>query len=164
MLRSSLRMPGEQLIGDGAAIWGGLDQDAASVTGVGGAADPAAVFEKVERCGHGGRCDEEPFADLRGGQRRPGPVDDGQGRGGSLGHVKGQGDAPVKLAQEGLASTAQAGVCLRAGDVAVGILRGEIGIDLDHSLGAWVQTSVKMSIRGAPSTPACSIPARSAGS
>ena len=82
----------------------------------------------------------------------------------SLGHVKGQGDAPVKLAQEGLASTAQAGVCLRAGDVAVGILRGEIGIDLDHSLGAWVQTSVKMSIRGAPSTPACSIPARSAGS
>jgi (R,R)-butanediol dehydrogenase/meso-butanediol dehydrogenase/diacetyl reductase len=45
---------GEQLIGGGAAVGRDLDEDAAAVAGVGGAADPAAAFEEVGRCGHGG--------------------------------------------------------------------------------------------------------------
>ena len=41
---------------------------------------------------------------------------------------------------------------------------GEGRLPLPASAPGWVQTSVKISIRGAPSTPACSIPARRAGS
>ena len=42
---------GEQLIGGGAAVGCDLDEDAAAVAGVRDAADPAAAFEEVERCG-----------------------------------------------------------------------------------------------------------------
>jgi hypothetical protein len=42
---------GEQLVGGGAAGGGDLDQDAAPVGRVGNPADPAAVFEQVERVG-----------------------------------------------------------------------------------------------------------------
>src|SRR5271166_1196115 len=56
--------PGEQLVGGGAAVGGDLDQDAAPVARVGDAADPAAVFEQVERGRHGGRGDQDPVADL----------------------------------------------------------------------------------------------------
>src|SRR5512135_255950 len=45
---------GEQLVGGGAAVGGDLNEDAAPVARVGDAADPAAVFEQVERGGHGG--------------------------------------------------------------------------------------------------------------
>ena len=45
---------GEQLIGDCAAVGCDLDEDTPAVAGVGGAADPAAAFKEVERCGHGG--------------------------------------------------------------------------------------------------------------
>ena len=72
-------------------------------------------------------------ADLRGGERPGGPVDDGQCRRGGLVHVEGQGDAAVKLAQEGFAGAAQGCVCLRAGGVAAGILVLEIGVNPDHA-------------------------------
>jgi hypothetical protein len=124
---------GEQLINDSAAVGGDLDQHAAPVAGVGDAADPAAVFKKVEGRRHGGRRDENPVADLRGGQRLACSVDDGQCRRGGLGHAGGQPDAPVELAEQGLAGAAQGRVCLGAGRIAVGILVGEIGVDLDHA-------------------------------
>ena len=93
---------------------------------------------------------------------------------------EGRGDAPVELAQQGLAgaghkdayASVQVGsppgysssksaptltICSARG-------RGRGGRPSPASAGGPVQTSVKISIRGAPSTPAACIPARSAGS
>jgi hypothetical protein len=105
---------GQQLVGGRAAVGRDLDQHAAPVIGIGDPADPAAALEEVEHGRHGGRRDENPLADLRGGQRSAGPVDDGQCRRGGLGHAEGQPDAPVELAEQGIAGADQRRVGLGA--------------------------------------------------
>ena len=124
---------GKQLVGGGPAVRGDLDQRAAPVTGVGDAADPAAVLEQVKRGGHGGRGDEHPVADLGWSQRSTRPVDNRQGRRGGLRDAEGHPDAPVNLAQQRLAGAAQRGVGLGAGPVGAGVLLLETGVDPDHA-------------------------------
>ena len=91
---------------------------------------------------------------------------------------EGQPDAPGKLAQQRLAGAAQRCVGLGAGLAGAGVLTLEVGVDPDDaqrggegrprlppaSAGGRVQTSVKISIRGAPSTLARPIASRRAGS
>jgi hypothetical protein len=124
---------GQQLVGSGAALVGDLDQDAAPVGGVGHAADPAAALEQVQRGGHGGRGDQDPVADLGGGQRGAGPVDDGQRRQDRLGYAERRDEVPVELAQQRLAGADQRGVRLGAGGVAAGVLVLEVGVDPDDA-------------------------------
>jgi len=123
----------QQLIGGRAAGRRDLDQDTAPVGRIGDAADPAALFQKVQGGGHGRRRDQHPLADLRGSQGFPGPVDDRQGGRGRLRHVEGQPDAPVKLPEQGLAGAAQRRVRLGAGGIAARVLLLEVGIHLDHA-------------------------------
>ena len=133
MPRSMVRMPGSSwsVVARPSGVIS--MKDAAPVGGVGDAADPAAAFEQVEGGGHGGGGDQDPVADLRGGERGAGPVDDGQRCRGGLRDAEGRGDVPVELAQQGLAGAAQGRVGLGAGGVAAGVLVGEIGVYLDDA-------------------------------
>jgi hypothetical protein len=107
MLRSMVRMPGSS--------WSVVARPSGVISirtlrrsaGLGDAADPAAAIQQVQGGGHGGRGDQDPVADLGGGQRGAGAVDDGQRRRDGLGYAEGRGDAPVKLAQQGLTGAVQ---------------------------------------------------------
>jgi hypothetical protein len=64
--------PGEDLVRRGRACWGDLHEEASPVVGIRLADDPPAALEQIEGGRHGGRGNQNPIADLRGGEGSPG--------------------------------------------------------------------------------------------
>ena len=94
---------------------------------------PAATFEQVQGGGHGGRRDQDSFADLGGGERPSGAVEDRQHRAGVHGHVEMGGHETSEFLHARLAGSSEGGVCLGASGVPVGVLGIEVRLDLDHA-------------------------------